>query len=290
MILALVRRHMRIFFRDRMTVFFALLSPLILFVLYTAFLGTQQVQNIQHALPKATGPHIHYFVNSWLFASIILITTLTSGLVNLGIFVNDRASGRFSDFLVGPLSRGQMIGGYLLAAFTTSLLMSSIIFIFSQVYIVLTGGEILSLQYAFEAYAVIILLCLTFAAISSFIVTFISSYGAFSAFNTILGTAVGFLAGAYIMADSIPKGVLNFMNLLPFNEGASLLRRPFTNNALKLLVGNQSPALIVMRRNFSIALVFDGHPLRPQLIICIFIVLIVVFSLLGSWRICKSIK
>jgi multidrug/hemolysin transport system permease protein len=90
----LVKRHMRIFFRDRMAVFFALLSPLILFVLYTLFLGNQQVQNIQHAFPSASGTHVHYFVNSWLFASIIMITTLTSGLVALGTFVNDRASRR----------------------------------------------------------------------------------------------------------------------------------------------------------------------------------------------------
>jgi len=273
-----------------MTVFFALLSPLILFLLYTFFLGTQQVQNIQRALPYASSAHIHYFVNSWLFASIIMITTLTSGLVSLGTFVNDRASGRFQDFLVAPLSRAQMICGYLLSAFCTSLLMSTIIFIFSQVYIVLTGGKLLSWQHAAVAYGIVMLLCLTFAAISSFVVTFIKTYGAFSAFNTILGTAVGFLAGAYIMADSLPKSVLDFMNLLPFNQGGALLRGPFTDQALQLLAGNRSTVIKDMRRNFSITPVFAGHILQPVVIVAVFIVLIVVFTTLGSWRIGKNIK
>jgi multidrug/hemolysin transport system permease protein len=183
-----------------------------------------------------------------------------------------------------------MIGGYILAAFCTSLLMSTIVFILSQAYIVLTGGVLLSLQSAAEAYGIVILLCLTFAAISSFVVTFIKTYGAFSAFNTILGTAVGFLAGAYIMADALPKSVLDFMNILPFNQGAALLRRPFTDRALQLLAGNQKGTFRDMRRNFSISPVLAGHAIPPVVIIGIFIVLIIFFTLLGSWRIGKNIK
>jgi multidrug/hemolysin transport system permease protein len=288
-IAVLVKRHMRIFFRDRMTVVFALLSPLILFMLYTFFLGNQQVQNIQHALPYASGSTIHYFVNSWLFASIIMITTLTSGLVNLGTFVNDRANGRFQDFLVAPISRTQMIVGYLMATFCTSLLMSSIIFIFSQLYILLMGGELLLWQHAVEAYGIVIVLCLTFAAISSFVVTFIKTYSVFSAFNTISGTAVGFLAGAYITADALPKSVLDFMNLLPFNQGAAMLRGPFTDQALQLLSTNHPKVLGNMRRNFSITPVFAGHTLSPILVIVSFLGLTVLFTILGSYRIGKHI-
>jgi multidrug/hemolysin transport system permease protein len=285
-----MRRNMRLFFRDHMAVFFALLSPLILFLLYTFFLGNQQVQDIQANLPHATGAHIHSFVNSWLFAGIISIATLTTGLVALGVFVRDRESNRFQDFLVAPVNRLQMILGYLLAAFGVSLFMSTVLFILSQAYIFLSGGTILSLRYGLEAYATIVLLCLAFAALSSFIVTFIKSYGAFSAFNTILGTAVGFLAGAYIMADALPKSVLNFMNVLPFAQGASLLRRSFTSHSLKLLTGNNSVVAHDIQRNFSITLRVNGHALHPMVIVGIFIVLIIVFTTLGSWRIGENIQ
>src|SRR5581483_302622 len=146
--LLLVRRNLQLFFRDRMAVFFALLSPLILFLLYTFFLGNEQVQNIQSRLPNASSTDVHSFMNSWFFAGIISIATLTTGLVALGVFVRDRESDRFQDFLVTPLRRTQMILGYLLAAFGVSILMSTILFILSQAYIVLAGGELLSWHYA----------------------------------------------------------------------------------------------------------------------------------------------
>ena len=289
-ILLLTTRNLRLFFRDRMAVVFALLSPLIMFLLYTFFLGNQQMQNIQSALPAASSTDIHGFINSWLFAGIISIATLTTGLVALGVFVRDRESDRFQDFLVAPLRRTQMILGYLLAAFGVSTLMSTILFILSQVYIVLAGGGLLSWQYAVEAYGAILLLCLTFAALSSFIVTFIKSYGAFSAFNTILGTAVGFLGGAYIMADALPKSVLNVMNVLPFAQGAALLRQIFTHQTLRLITDNQPVALSSMQRNFSINLKVSTHPLHMATIIGIFILITIVFTALGSWRIGRHIE
>jgi multidrug/hemolysin transport system permease protein len=289
-ILLLVGRNLRLFFRDHMAVFFALLSPLILLLLYTFFLGNQQVQNIQNNLPNASSAAIHDFLYSWLFAGIISIASLTTGLVALGVFVRDRESDRFQDFLVAPLGRTQMILGYLLAAFGVSALMSTILFVLSQAFIVLDGGRLLSGLYAVEAYGAILLLCLTFAALSSFVVTLIKSYGAFSAFNTILGTAVGFLSGAYIMADALPASVLNFMNILPFAQGAALLRQPFTHDSLRILAENRPSVLIDMERNFSIKLAVAGHPLHTITIIGIFMMLIVVFTGLGSWSIGKSIK
>ena len=39
----IVRRNLRLFFRDRLNVFFSLLGAIILFVLYTLFLGNLQI-------------------------------------------------------------------------------------------------------------------------------------------------------------------------------------------------------------------------------------------------------
>jgi multidrug/hemolysin transport system permease protein len=272
-----------------MGVFFSLLSPLILFVLYTFFLGNLQVTSLQKAIPGATNSSVHYFVNSWLFAGIIMITTFSTALVALSVFVEDRASGRFKDFLVAPIKRWQMIIGYLISAFTISLIMSTIILVLSQVYIRLTGGSFMSPDNILKAYLAIILLCLTFSAIASFIVTYIGSSSAFSAFNTILGTAMGFLGGIYLNVGSLPKSVVSFIDVLPFAQAASLLRKPFTIQPIQQLAGQNARAARTIYDSYGVNLVIAGHTLSGTVIIGIFIVFIFVFISLGTLRIGKKI-
>ena len=86
---------MRIFFRDKTNVFFALLASLIMFILYVFFLGQLQIDAMKESFPGASDQAIGYFVNSWVFAGILTITSVTTGLAALQVFVSDRASGRF---------------------------------------------------------------------------------------------------------------------------------------------------------------------------------------------------
>ena len=83
-VLAIVGRNLRIFFRDALNVFFSLLGAVILFGLYTLFLGNLQTTDLTDALPGATTAGVQAYVDSWMFAGIVLITTVTTGLGALG--------------------------------------------------------------------------------------------------------------------------------------------------------------------------------------------------------------
>ena len=48
---AIVVRNLRLFFRDRLNVFFSLLGAIILFALYTLFLGNLQTGGARGQLP-----------------------------------------------------------------------------------------------------------------------------------------------------------------------------------------------------------------------------------------------
>ena len=50
-IFAIVGRNLRLYFRDRMGVFFSLLAALILFLLYTLFLGDLQSSALEASFP-----------------------------------------------------------------------------------------------------------------------------------------------------------------------------------------------------------------------------------------------
>ncbi len=291
MIIALARRHLRLFFRDRMAVFFSLLSPLIMLVLYSFFLANVQVEDLTDAFPQASSDDIDRFITSWVYAGIVMISTFTTGLAALTIFVEDRASDRFKDFAVSPISKGQLIAGYLLSSFLIALTMTTIVFAASQAYIVATGGELLSGENLAKAYGYVVLLCAAYAALSSFFVTFIKSSSAFTSLSVIVGTMIGFLAGIYIQPGSLSSGVVNVMNVLPFSQGAALVREPFTADSLATLAQNDSAVSTALREHYGIGSLFVGSStLSTSAMVTIFAAILVVFTLLGAWRLSRKIK
>ncbi|UCR88458.1 ABC transporter permease [Mycetocola spongiae] len=286
----LAMRNLRLFFRDRTQVFFSLLSALILIALYALFLGNLQVLNLREAVPGASDEQISAFVNSWVFAGIIMITSLTTGLAAIGIFVEDRSTGRFRDFLVSPIRRSHLILGYLIASFVVALVMTIFVAIVGQVYLAIRGEPLMNAVQALTLLGYIALSAAAFSALSSFIVTFIRSNGAFSALSTIVGTVVGFLAGAYIPAGTLPSGVVNVMNALPFAQSAALMRQPLTANALEDLADGHSEAITELSEFYGISLSVGDFDLNNGMILGIMAGIFVVFVLCGSWRIGRSIR
>jgi len=286
----LTGRTLRLFFRDRAGVFFSLLSALILIALYALFLGNLQVDNLTERFPNAETGDIHWFVNAWVFAGITMITTLTTALAALAVFVDDRASGRFSDFLVSPIRRVELILGYLLSSFLISLAMTLVILVVGQVYLLTQGDSIMTASEAGETLGYVALSSLAFAALSSFVVTFLRSSGAFAALSTVVGTVIGFLAGAYIPVGTLPDAIVNGINALPFAQSAMLIRRPMTAGALHALTDGQAQAAKAVESFYGISATVGEVSVTPSLAIVVLLAVLVVFCALGARRLSRAIR
>ncbi|MDR3067890.1 MAG: ABC transporter permease [Cellulomonas sp.] len=284
MIYRLTRRNLTVFFRDPPAVFFSLLSSLILFVLFIAFLGNLQTQALHDRLPDATDAAVNGFVHSWVLASVVMIATMTTSLSALVVFVNDRVTDGFRDFLVTPATRVQMISGYLLASFVISVILSTAVLVFSQLFLGLVDHAALGPSQLLTAFGYIIGFCLLFASIWSYFVTFVRSNAVFMSVGTIIGTAGGFLAGAYITVGTLPAGVVTFMNVLPLNPAATLMRRSFTALTLDGLTGNDE-AVAVVREEYGLNLSVANTSVDAWVLWAIFALLFVVFLVVGSQRI-----
>lgn len=290
MITALITRNIRIFFRDKMNVFFAMLSSLIMFVLYVFFLGQLQVDGIKELLPGADSTAINYFVNSWVFAGILTITTITTGLAALQVFVADRASGRFNDFSVSPIAKWKLVLSYLVSTFVIAMGLTTIMLVISELYIVAQGGAWLSLSQLGLTYAYLMLSTLAFSAISSFLATFIKTEAAFSSLGIIIGTSVGFLAGVYVPLGTLPVAVGNVMNTLPYSQSASLVREPFTNDALRGLADNNPQVTEQLRQSFGVDIALGDTTLNTTTIVTILFGVSVTFGVLAVQRLSRKLQ
>jgi multidrug/hemolysin transport system permease protein len=287
---AIVMRNLRLFFRDRLNVFFSLLGAIILFALYTLFLGNLQTEGLADSFPDAQPREVKAYVDSWMFAGIVLITTITTGLGALSVLVDDTQSGRFRDFLVSPIRRGQIVLGYLIAAVSVALLMSLIVLALSVLYLGVIDGLWLAPDSLLRVTGIVVLCCAAFTALSALIVSGVRTAGAFSALATIVGTVLGFVAGAYIPVGSLPDSVGNVINALPFGQAGMLLRRDFTGESLPAMTGGIPQAEEALRQVYGID-AYVGHWVVPvSVVIATLIGLTVVCTALAALRIRARIR
>lgn len=289
-VMVLTSRNLRLYFRDRAGVFFSLLSALILIALYALFLGNLQIDSLTAKLPQASAHDVHWFVNAWVFAGITMITTLTTALAALSVFVEDNASGRFQDFIVSPIRRSSIILGYFFSSFIVSVMMTMIIVIIGQLYMLTQGDQAMSLPQTAHVFGLVALSSAAFASLSTFIVTFLKSAGAFAALSTVVGTMVGFLAGAYIPVGTLPDEVVRVLNVLPFAQSAMLLRRPYTAHALDAMTADQPQAVNSVENFYGLTASVGDWDISPGFAIVVLVVLLVVFAGLGAWQLRRKIR
>lgn len=103
--------------------------------------------------------------------------------------------------------------------------MTLVILAVGQLYLLTQGNAVMTLSETGETLGNVALSSLAFAAMASFIVTFLRSTGAFAALSTVVGSVIGFLAGAYIPVGTLPDDIVNVINALPFAHSAIFAAR-----------------------------------------------------------------
>ncbi|HYJ48953.1 MAG TPA: ABC transporter permease [Microbacterium sp.] len=289
-VLAIVGRNLRIFFRDALNVFFSLLGAVILFGLYTLFLGNLQTTDLADALPGATTAGVQAYVDSWMFAGIVLITTVTTGLGALAVLVDDDQSGRFRDFLVAPLRRGQLVLGYLLSAVAVAVILSLLVFVISILYLGLVRETWLPLPSIARIVVVVLLSCIAFTSISALIVSFVRTNGAFSGLATIVGTVLGFIAAAYIPIGAFPEAVASVVAALPFAQAGMLMRREFSDGTLAAITADAPGADEALRAFYGIDLSVGEVPVSAWFVVALLVGITVLCTVLSAVRIRSRIR
>jgi len=281
----IMKRNLRLFFRDRLNVFFSLLAAMIVFLLYTLFLGNLQTTSITAAFPQAAEADVRAFVDSWMFAGIVALTAMTTSLGALVVFVEDAASGRFRDFLVSPIRRWQLVLGYMLSTVVIALIMTTLVLVVSLGYLFFVDGVVIGIPEIGRTLGWITLACVAFAAMWALIASFIRTTGAFAALSTIVGTVIGFLAGAFIAVGLFPEGVRNVVNALPFAQSAMLVRREFTAETLSTLVGGRQEAIDVLGAYYGVTAFVGDWEVAVPFVLAALVVLTIAFTALAAWRI-----
>ena len=222
----LIKRNVKLFFKDKGMFFTSLITPAILLVLYAAFLGNIYRDNFTAALPESfsvSSGIVEGLVGSQLISSILSVSCVTVAFCSNFLMVQDKANGTIRDFRISPVKSGVLSIGYYAAT-----LFSTLIICFAATGICLGyvafAGWYLSGQDVFLLFLDVMLLAFFGVALSSLINFFLSTQGQISAAGTIISAGYGFICGAYMPISSFGEGLKNTLSFLPGTYGTSLIR------------------------------------------------------------------
>jgi len=244
-ILSLTKRNILVFLRDKMGVFFSLLSPLLVLLLFILFLGDLQIDSVKSTInnygvaeafassfPKAVA-------YNWLIAGVLGVSSITVSFSCLAVIINDREQGIENDYKASPISNTKIYISYILGVFLSTLLIMIIVSIVGLIFLKAVG----SLNMHFIDFAILygsIILGSFNAALFAYALTsFIKTSGAHGAFTGLICAVSGFLIGAYMPISSFPKPIQYLCSIIPGSHSAGLARVGLLNNYITE-AGNKS--------------------------------------------------
>ncbi len=227
----LVKRNVKLFFKDKGTFFTALITPMILLVLYVTFLYNVYEESFRTSVPEGfvfDDKVIKGLVGGLLLSSLLAVSTVTVSFCANLCMIGDKASGARGDLTMTPIKPHTLALGYYISTVINGLIISLVATLLGCVYLAFTGWylsvwDILCLLFD------VLLMVLFGTALSSLVCYPLTTQGQLSAAGSIVSAGYGFICGAYMPLSQFSSGLRNALSFFPGTYGTSLFR----NHALR---------------------------------------------------------
>ena len=290
--LALIRRNVKLFFKDKGMFFTSLITPVILLVLYATFLGDVYRDSFTGNLPEGfsmSAGIIDGLVGGELISSILAVSCVTVAFCSNTLMVQDKANGSIKDLTITPVSAGTLSMSYYIATLLSTLLICFAAAAVCLGYVAAVGWY-MSFADVLLMLLDILLLTLFGTALSSVINFFLNTQGQISAVGTIVSAGYGFICGAYMPISSFGEGLQKALSFLPGTYGTSLLRNHAMQGVLSEMAEKGVPEQILesVRDSLDCNIYFFGErvgiPTMYLILVATIVLLIAVYVLMNKLR------
>lgn len=242
----LIKRNVKLFFKDKGVFFTSLITPLILLLLYATFLKNVYEMSFIEGLQgyNVEQSVINGIVGGQLMSSLLAVSCITVAFCSNMIMVSDKVSGAYIDLGLTPVKKATLALSYYVATTLNTLLVCFFATGACLIYLAITGFY-LSVADVFLILADTFILVMMGTALSSVINFFLSSQGQISAVGSIVSSCYGFICGAYMPIYSFGAGLQKVLSFLPFTYGTGLLRNHCMRGALNALIQCGTPVQAV---------------------------------------------
>lgn len=228
----LIKRNILLYIRDRATVFFSLLTMMIVLLLMLVFLGDMNTEEVLWLLKQYGGTrdtlvdkaNAEELITKWTLAGILVTNAVTVSLTMIGFLVRDEEEGKSLCFFCAPVKRMEITLGYIGASIVVSCIMCTVTLVLAELYLAAAGKAVFSLAENVALMGVIFLNSLVYGCIMFLLSLMVHSNGAWSGLGTVIGTIVGFLGGIYVPVGALLESVVNVLKFQPVLYSTALAR------------------------------------------------------------------
>ena len=290
--LLLIKRHIKLFFKDKGMFLTSLITPAILLVLYATFLGNVYRDSFTASLPaglQLSDQLIEGLVGGQLISSILAVSCVTVAFCSNFLMVQDKANGTVNDLRISPVRPSVLSLSYYVATLCSTLVICYAAMALCLVYVAIVGWY-LSVADVFLLCLDILLLVLFGTALSSIINFFLSTQGQISAVGTVISSGYGFICGAYMPISSFGEGLQKVIMLLPGTYGTSLVRNHAMRGVLAEMEreGVPTEAMDGLREALDCRLDFFGNRVEPGVMYAVLAVTVV--ALIGIYVLMNALR
>ena len=282
----LVKRNIKLYMKNKMTVFFSVLAPVIVLLLYILFLGDLQVNNIlgilqDEGVTEIAGKDIRSLIDSWMISGVMAVSCITVTVNASTTMVRDRAQGNVNDVLSSPVKRWVLYLSYIISCFIITFSICFIVFVISSCYLAGVGAFHMSFLDVICVLAIMILSILSSSFFTTLFCSFIKTQSTLAAVNGVFSTAIGFLIGAYLPFSMLPKVIQYIACFIPGAYSAGLFRNYFLRGTVNYLIGIAPDKVDVINKiisQYSVELEFFGHEVSAGVAVLVIAASILLFG------------
>ncbi len=301
----LTKRHFLVFFKNKIRVFYTLMVPIIILLVYICFLRALELSTVENILyqlevqPNAKlKQYINILVDSWMLSGIIALSTITISIQTNNIIINDKENGVNRDFSSSPIKKSLLIGSYFLFNFVVTLLICVVVLFVCLIYLAIMGEFVVTFTDFILMLACLAFSCITSTLFTVLICSFIKHESTLASIIASISAVAGFLIGAYMPLTMFPPILRNVCCFIPSTYSCNLMRFSFMNTPINLVsdylqnsnIANAEELIKTLTDNFGYNLNCFGYTLNIgyQAVINIgAIVLLVILNILSSKHLAK---
>ena len=249
---SMVRRNIKLYFRDKANVFFSMLSIIMIIALFALFLGQGNWGGTD-------------IMNSWLMAGVLGVAAVTTSLGAFSVMVEDKAGKITKGFYASPIKRSHIAASYIISPFVVSVIMTILTAIAFGIYNVANGVDLPDVAGMLQIVGLVLLSSITATAMVCFIVSFIKTNSTYGTVSAILGTLVGFLMGIYMPIGNLPTAIQMVIMLFPPSHAAMLYRRILMERPLEAAMTAAPEAMDwnALKENLGVVFTFGDLEIAP---------------------------
>lgn len=282
--LSLTKRNIKLYFSDKTMFFTSLITPAILLILYSSFLGNIFKETFVSAFPKELNvPEkiINSLVSGQILSSLLAVSCITVAFTSNLLMVQDKVSGVVKDINISSINKYTVSLSYFTASFISTIIVNIVALALCLFY-TYTQGWFYSISDILLLLLDVIILTLFGCALSSIVNFNLKSQGQVSAVGTIVSAGYGFICGAYMPISSFQVGLQKVLSFLPGTYGTSLIKNHALNAALNEVAKLNIPssAITSLKDTLDCNLSFFGHSVSQMGMFSIMIITIIVLLII----------